>query len=92
MPHLEKFSKNSWWALSSRNLTWEGVGSEEEDSPEWRGFQDGVDLCLGAMCKLSKRKRERERQVEEYQQDQYQKYRAERYVCIKNAWTCDMQH
>ena len=60
MPRLEKFSKKSWRALPSRNLTWEGVGSEEEDAPEQRGFPDGVDLRLGAMHRLSK-ERERER-------------------------------
>ena len=62
MLHLEKFSEKSWRALSSRNLTWQGVGSEEEDAPERRGFRDGAHLHLGAMRRLFKRKRERERE------------------------------
>ena len=38
------------------------VGSEE-DVPKRRGFQDGVDLRLGAMRRLSERERERDRQT-----------------------------
>ena len=30
----------------------EGVGLEEVDASEQRGFQDGVDLRLGAMMQL----------------------------------------
>ena len=56
-----KFSEKSFWAFSSRNRTEDGVGSEEEDAPEHRGFWDGVDLCLGAIEKTNTRKRERER-------------------------------
>ena len=65
MPCHEKFSKNSWQALSSQNMTWEGVGStkEEDDTPEWRGFWDGVVLRLGAMRRITKRNRERERET-----------------------------
>ena len=49
MPHLQKFSKKSFWAFSSQNRTEDGVGLEEEDAPELRGFWDGVDLRLGAI-------------------------------------------
>ena len=55
MPRREKFSKKSDLAFSSRNQTWEGVGSygeEEEDAPERRGFQDEIDLRLDAMTQL----------------------------------------
>ena len=40
---------------------WDGVGSEreeEEDAPEWRGFQDEVDFLLGAIKQLTERERE----------------------------------
>ena len=49
MPRLEKFSKNSLKASSSRNRTLEGEGSVEEEAPERIGFRVGVDLCLGAI-------------------------------------------
>ena len=49
MPRLEKFSEKSFRACLSWNRIEEGVGSEEEDGPEHRGFWDGVDLCFGAM-------------------------------------------
>ena len=49
MPYLEKFSKNSIKASSSRNQTKEGEGSEDEEAPERRGFRAGVDLRLGAI-------------------------------------------
>ena len=49
MPRLEKFSEKSCQALSSRNWIWEGVGSEEKDAPERRGFRDGVDFRLGVI-------------------------------------------
>ena len=67
MPYHEKFSKKSLWALSSWNPTWDVVESaegEEEDAPEQRGFQDGMDLCLGAIKQLTKREREREREMQ----------------------------
>ena len=49
MPPLEKFSKKFDLAFSSQNRTEKGVGSEEMDAPERRGFRDGVDLRLGAI-------------------------------------------
>ena len=48
MPRHEKFSEKSFRALSSWNLTYEGVESEE-DAPEQRGLWDGADLRLGAI-------------------------------------------
>ena len=46
----------------------EGVESEV-DVPEWRGFQDGVELLfLGATEQTNQIERERERQIEKYQQ------------------------
>ena len=63
MSRHEKFSKKSVHAFSSRNLTWEGVGSEE-DAPERRGFWDGVDLRLGAIEHTNARKREKGRERE----------------------------
>ena len=63
MPRLEMFSEKSWQALSSQNLTWEGVGSEEEDASKRRRFWDGANLHLGAMRRLFERKRERERET-----------------------------
>ena len=71
MPHLQKFSKKSFRALSSWNQTWEGVGLEEEDALERRGFWDGVDLRLGAIEQANrrerKRERERQRETKKYQ-------------------------
>ena len=80
IPQLEKFSKKSLQAFSSWNRMWRGVESEE-DVLEWRGFQDGVDLRLDAICSLSEREREREREREkqkniitiEYQQKKRKK-------------------
>ena len=37
-------------------------GEEEEDAPERRGFQDGVDLRLGAIKQTNVREREKERE------------------------------
>ena len=38
------------------------LGSEEEEAPERRGFQDRVDLHLGAMKQLTQKKRDRGRE------------------------------
>ena len=49
-PRQENFSKKSFRASSSWNQIEEGVGSKEQvDAPEWIGFRDRVDLCLGAI-------------------------------------------
>ena len=63
MPRLQKFSKKSFKALSSQNRTRDGVGSDEEDAPKRKGFQDEVDFHLGAMIQLTERKREGERET-----------------------------
>ena len=91
MPRREKFSKKSDLAFSSRNRTWDGVGSEgeEEDALEQRRFQDGVDLRLGAIEQTNARKRER--QSEKHQQDNISKYKELKVHMHENAWTCDMQ-
>ena len=44
-----KVLKKSDLAFSSQSRTFEGVGSEEVDALERRGFRDEVDLCLGAI-------------------------------------------
>ena len=49
MPRLEKFSENALEASSSQNRTLEGEGLVEEEAPERRGFQAGVDLLLGVI-------------------------------------------
>ena len=49
IPRREKFSKNYFWASLSQNRIWEGVGLEEDDAPEQRGFWDGVDLRFDAI-------------------------------------------
>ena len=60
-PRREKFSEKSFWASSSRNRIWEGVGSEEDDAPERKGFWDGVDLHYGSIDITNvNEKRERE--------------------------------
>ena len=64
MPHREKFSEKALRASSSRNQICDGVGSEEVNALERRGFWDGVDLRLGAIDMTNineKRGRERER-------------------------------
>ena len=64
MPHREKFFEKSLRAFSSWNRIEEGVGSEEEDALECRGFWDGVDLHLGAMKQLTQeRETEGERET-----------------------------
>ena len=92
MPRHEKFSKKSYLAFSSWNLTWEGVGSEE-DASERRGFWDGVDLRLGAIEQTNARRRERERErdVEKHQSSLVSKDRNKMVRLHENAWTCDMQ-
>ena len=64
-PHRENFSEKSFRASLSRNRIEEGVGSNEDNAPEQRGFRDVVDLYFGAIDTTNvneKRGRERERQ------------------------------
>ena len=69
MPHQEKFSKKAFRASFSRNQICDGVGSEDEDVPERKGFWDGVDLRLGAIdtTNVNRKERERKRQLEKSQ-------------------------
>ena len=57
-PCREKFFEKSFQASSSRNQIEEGVGSEEDDASERRGFRDGVDLHFGVidMTNINKEK------------------------------------
>ena len=66
MSCLEKFSKNALWVSSSWNRREIGAELEDEEAPERRGFQVGVDLRLSAidMTNVNKKERERERQSE----------------------------
>ena len=67
MPRLEKFFENALKASSSRNQTLEGEGSEDEEAPERKGFQVGVDLRLDAIDTTNvnrNRGRKREEQSE----------------------------
>ena len=95
MPYPKKFSENALWASSSQNWRWEGVGSEDEDVPERRGFRDGVDLHFGAIDTTNvsrKRGRDRETIRKVPKHFKYNKYiEKKEYVCMGNAWTCDMQ-
>ena len=94
-PRFWKFSKKSFRAFSSQNWTWrEGIGFEEED-PEPKGFRAEVDLrALGAMAQsIQERKRERERERENRtHHNQKQRIEKKIYLCMKNAWTCDVQN
>ena len=93
-PCLEKFSKNALWASSSRNRRERGVESEDEEAPEWRRFRAGVDLCLGAIDTTNvNRKRGRERKTirKVPSNSNITSILKREYVCMGNAWTCDMQ-
>ena len=61
MPHWEKFSEKALQASSSRNRICEGVGSEEDDVLECKGFWDGADSRLGAIDKTNVNRRRGER-------------------------------
>ena len=95
MPCLEKFSKNALKASSSWNRTVEGEGSVDEEAPERKGFQARVHLCLGAIDTTNvNRFRGEEEKINQksLKQFKYIKYKKKRYVCMGNAWTCDMQN
>ena len=96
MPCVEKFFENALKASSSRNWTLEGEGSEDKEAPEWRGFQVWVDLRLGAIDTTNinrNRGRERKRQSETSQAaSKISNILKRNYVCMGNAWTCDMQN
>ena len=92
-PRQENFSEKSFRASSSWNRIW-GVRLEEDDAPEWKGFQDGVDLHLGAIdtTNVNRKKGEKERQSDKSQSNSNITSILKReYVCMGNAWTCDVQ-
>ena len=94
-PRLEKFSKNALWASSSQNWREIGAESEDEEALEWRGFWAGVDLCLGAIDTTNvnrKRGRERKDNQKSPKQSNITSILKREYVCMGNAWTCDMQN
>ena len=88
MPRPEKFSENALKA-SSRNRILEGEGSEDKEAPERRGFQAGVDLCLGAIDTTNVnriRGRKRKRQSEKSQAATIiANIMKRKYVCMGNA-------
>ena len=68
-------SENALKASSSCNQTEEGEGSEDEESPERRGFRVGVDLRLGTIDTTNvNRRRGRERTDNQKSPKQYQIY------------------
>ena len=89
IPRLEKFSKNALKASSSWNQTLEGEGSEDEEAPERRGFQAGVDLRLGTIdtTNVNKKKREKKKRQSEKSQATsiISNILRKRYVCMGNA-------
>ena len=94
MPRLEKFSENALWASSSRNRREIGAESKDDEAPEWRRFRAKVNLHLGVidMTNVSRRReREKETVRKAPKQFKYSKYIEMEYVCMGNAWTCDMQ-
>ena len=94
-PRQEKFSEKSFRASSSRNWIWEGVGSEDKDGAlERKGFWDGADLCIDALdtTNVNRKERERKKQSEKSQgNSNITSILKREYVCMWNAWTCDMQ-
>ena len=96
MPHRENFSINALWASSLWKRRKRGAWSEEVEASEWKGFQAGVDLHLGAIDTTNVnrfRGRKREEQLEKSQAISIiSNILKIRYVCMRNAWTCDMQN
>ena len=96
MPRLEKFFENALKTSSSWNRTLEGQGSEDEEAPERKGVRARVDLRLGAIDTTNinrNRGRERKRQSETSQAaSKISNILKRRYLCMGNAWTCDMQN
>ena len=94
MPRQEKFSENALWVSSLRNRRERGAWSEEEEAPKWRGFQAGVDLCLGAIDTsnvTNRRRKEKETIRKVPKQFTIIRICEKKYTCMENAWTCDMQ-
>ena len=94
-PCLEKFSEKALRASSSQNRILEGIGSEDEEAPEWRGFRPRVDLHLGAIDMTNinrKRGREGKENQKSPKQSNVTSILKREYVCMENAWTYDMQN
>ena len=75
-------------AFSSWNRIEEGVGLDEKDALERRGFWDGTDLRLGAidMTNVNRKERKRERQSEKSQHiSNIASILKIEYVCMGNA-------
>ena len=88
MLRLEKFSENALWASSSWNQREIGVESKDEEALERRGFQVGVDLCLGSINTTNvstKKGREKETIRKAPKQFKYSKYIEMEYVCMGNV-------
>ena len=93
-PYQEKFFEKSFRAFSSRDRRWVGVGSEENDVPERGGFWDGVDLRFGVinMTNVNKRERGKKETIRiAPNSSNIASILKKEYVCMGNAWTCDMQ-
>ena len=90
-PRLEKFSEN---ASSSRNRRERRAESEDKEASEWRGFQAGVDLFLGAidMTNVNRKKGMERKKIRKVPSNSnITSILKRKYVCMGNAWTCDMQ-
>ena len=71
-----------------RSRTEEGEGSEDEESPERRGFRAGVDLHLSAIDTTNinkKRRRERKDNQKSPKQSNISSILKREYICIGNA-------
>ena len=93
-PRLEKFSENALWASSSRNRRERGAESKDEEASKWRGFQAGVDLHLGAidMTNVNRKRGRTRKTIKKVRSNSNITIILKReYVCVGNAWTCDMQ-
>ena len=89
MPRLEKFSENALKASSSWNRTLEGEGSEDEEAPERRRSQDGVDLRLGIIDTTNVNRNRGRKRKEKSKKSQatsiISNILKRRYVCMGNA-------
>ena len=93
-PRREKFSEIALWASSSQNRRKSGAESEDEEALEWRGIRARMDLRLGAIDTTNvNRKRGKERKTIKKipSNSNITSILKREYVCMGNAWTCDMQ-
>ena len=91
-PCREKCSEKSFRESSSRNRICEGVGSEEDDVLERKGFWDGADLHLGAINTTNvNRRRGRKRKTirkasKQFQYNKYIEKKVRMYGECMNMW------